>query len=121
MIGSQFIVQQPNSSRKKNQAEAGTQYFAQHRFPSEYGFYDGRYGDKYEELNRLFIYAEILPPLARSSFGLIKMGSGAVKQIGSFHDGLSEGRVRMYRKAHIGCIGAHFNGQNTFRNHFART
>jgi len=48
------------------------------------------------------------------------MGSGAVKQIGSFHDSLSEGRVWMYRKAHIGYIGAHFNGQNAFGNHFAR-
>jgi len=48
------------------------------------------------------------------------MGGGAVKQIGSFHDGLSEGRVRMDRKAHIGYIGAHFNGQNAFSDHFAR-
>ena len=48
------------------------------------------------------------------------MGSSTVKQIGSFHDGLGQGRVRMYRQAHIGYIGAHFNGQNAFRNHFAR-
>ncbi len=48
------------------------------------------------------------------------MSSGAVKQIGSFHDGLGEGRVRMDRQAHIGYIGSHFNGQSAFSDHFAR-
>jgi len=28
------------------------------------GFYDARYGDKFEEFNHRFIYAEILLPLA---------------------------------------------------------
>ena len=48
------------------------------------------------------------------------MGSGPVKQIGSLHDGLSKGRVRMYGKAHIGYIGAHFNSQNALGNEFTR-